>query len=65
MDAEEIVTWCREKQLAINRAFVLSNVTEDVSDEVLLATLTYVKAFGKIRLHGRCSYSADKKQYVL
>lgn len=65
MDAEEIVTWCREKQLAINRAFVLSNVTEDMSDEVLLETLTYVKAFGKIRLHGRCSYSADKKQYVL
>lgn len=56
MDAEEIVTWCREKQLAINRAFVLSNVTEDMSDEVLLETLTYVKAFGKIRLHGRCSY---------
>uniref|UniRef100_A0A674DHB6 CCHC-type domain-containing protein n=1 Tax=Salmo trutta TaxID=8032 RepID=A0A674DHB6_SALTR len=64
MDAEEIVTWCREKQLAINRAFVHSNVTEDMSDEVLLETLTYVKAFGKIRLHGR-SYSADKKQYVL
>ena len=52
-------------QLATNRAFVFSNVTEDVSDEVLLGTLTYVKAFGKIRLHGRCSYSADIKQYVL
>lgn len=65
MDVKEIVEWCREKRIATSHAFVLSSVTDSVSDEVLLETLIRVKAFGKVKLHGRVSYSAGTKQYAL
>lgn len=47
MDAVEIEAWCKTKQLARDNAVVLSKVSSDVTDYIVLQALSLVKAFGK------------------
>uniref|UniRef100_A0A3Q1CJ56 CCHC-type domain-containing protein n=1 Tax=Amphiprion ocellaris TaxID=80972 RepID=A0A3Q1CJ56_AMPOC len=65
MDAVEIEAWCKRKQLAFENALVLSNITSDVTDDILLRALSQVKTFGKSKIIDRCLDTASKTQFVL
>lgn len=65
MDATEIEAWCKRKQLACEKAIVLSDVASDVTDEVLVRALSLVKAFGKVEIADRCLDKASKTHFVL
>lgn len=65
MDADEIEAWCKRKQVAHENALVLSEVTSDVTDDILFQALSFVKVFGKVKIVDRCLDIASKTQFVL
>nr|XP_054594536.1 paraneoplastic antigen Ma1-like [Nothobranchius furzeri] len=64
MDAVEMKRWCNEYQLLSANAIVLSGVS-DVTDDVLLAALGTVKAFGKSKIVDKRTDATTKSDFVL
>ncbi|XP_039618309.1 paraneoplastic antigen Ma1-like [Polypterus senegalus] len=65
MDVYEIIAWCKEKNVALENAVVLSNVPLDITDTVIYRVLDTVKGTGKTKVHGRCSDKTGREQFVL
>ena len=57
--------WCVEKKLDVTKAVVLSEVSVDVTDDVIYRALDGTKTFGKCKIRGRCLGRRENKQLIL
>uniref|UniRef100_A0A672G823 Uncharacterized protein n=1 Tax=Salarias fasciatus TaxID=181472 RepID=A0A672G823_SALFA len=65
MEFSQLSEWCKEKDLDVGKAIVLSNVPVDVTDEVIYQELDVAKVFGHCKIRGRCLADTDKRQLIL
>lgn len=55
MEVKEISAWCREKDVELDRVFILSNVPTDCEDRVIYSVLDAVLGSGKCKVLDRRS----------
>ncbi|KAI5101561.1 paraneoplastic antigen Ma1-like, partial [Silurus meridionalis] len=57
--------WCKGKGMDAKKAFVLSKVSLDVTDETMYKVLDEAEVFGPCKIRGRCVEHFSKSQLVL
>ena len=65
MDSEVLIGWCKRTGVSVSHAFVLSGVTEEITDEEVVKVVHQVQAFGQCMLRGRCGDDTSEGQLVL
>lgn len=65
MESEQILKWCVDKCIEVQKAIVLSDVSVDITDEVIYKVLDGAKIFGHCKIRGRCLGYNNQSQLVL
>lgn len=65
MEVSQVVEWCKEENVNIARALVLSKVPLEVSNETTAEVLNTVKCFGRTKICGRRGDSSGKALFIL
>lgn len=55
MEVSEIIDWCREKDVELDRVLILSNVSADCEDRIIYSVLDAVLGIGKCKVLDRRS----------
>lgn len=65
MEVSEIIAWCREKDVELDRVLILSNVSADCEDRIIYSVLDAVLGIGKCKVLDRRSDKTKRLQFVL
>lgn len=65
MELSEVIDWCREKEVELDRVFILRNVPKDCEDRVVYNVLDTVQGIGKCKVLDRRSDKTKQCQFVL
>lgn len=65
MEPEQVIKWCKEKDMDVKKAFVLSDVADGITDDDIYKVLDAVKMFGKCKIRERYSGHNRPGQLVL
>ncbi|XP_043120256.1 paraneoplastic antigen Ma1 homolog [Puntigrus tetrazona] len=65
MEVNEIIAWCREKNVELDRVLILSKVPTDCDDRVVYDVLDTVLGIGKCKVLDRHSDETKQYQFIL
>ncbi len=65
MEVSEIIAWCREQDVELDRVLILSNVPTDCEDRIVYNQLDAVLGIGKCKVLDRRSDKTKRSQFVL
>ncbi|XP_056098099.1 paraneoplastic antigen Ma1 homolog [Rhinichthys klamathensis goyatoka] len=65
MEVSEIIDWCREKGVELDRVIILSNVPADCEDRVVYGVLDAALGMRKCKVIGRLFDKTKRQQFLL
>lgn len=65
MEVSEIIAWCREKDVELDRVFILSNVPADCEDKIVYSVLDSVLGIGKCKVLDHRPDKTRRLQFIL